>query len=97
MSLFGRPSRAHIPIEPLVISRFIHGQDSLLFEISLHPGDVALAISEYSDHKNESEILIAASSGFMIDEIEWIGIHLNSGSGFRELKIAQVRLSYFIS
>jgi hypothetical protein len=65
--------------------------------MSLHPGHVPMAISEYSDHENESEILIAASSGFMIDEIEWIDIRLNSESGFRELKITHVRLSYFVS
>jgi hypothetical protein len=60
-----------------------------LFEISLHPGDVAVAISEYSDHGNESKSLIAISSRFMIDEIEWIAI---GGS-----RIADVRPRYFIS
>jgi hypothetical protein len=73
----------------LVILKFINGEDSLLFEISLHPGDVAAAIHDYSDHRDELEILIAASSGFMVDEVEWIEID--------EVKIAQVRLSYCIS
>jgi hypothetical protein len=72
-----------------IIARFVKSVDSLLFEISLPPGEVAVAINEYSDHGNESEILIAASSGFMVDEVEWIDI---PGS-----RIAQVRLSYFIS
>jgi hypothetical protein len=80
-----------------VISTFIHGEDSLLFEISLHPGDAAVAITDCSDHPDESEILIAASSGFTIDDVEWIDIRRESGSGFREFKIAQVRLSYLIS
>jgi hypothetical protein len=73
----------------LVISKFIRGEDSLLFEISLHPGDVAVAISDYSDYPMESEILIAASSGFMVEEVEWIEI--------RGSKIGQVRLSYCMS
>jgi hypothetical protein len=81
----------------LVISRFITSEDSLLFEISLHPGDVAVAISDYSEHPFESEILIAASSAFTVDGVEWIDIRQKSGSGFRELRIAQVRLSYAIS
>jgi hypothetical protein len=68
----------------LVISRFIDGEDSLLFEILPHPGDVAVAIHDYSDHPEELEILIAASSGFMMDRVEWIDVH-----GYR---IAQVRL-----
>jgi hypothetical protein len=72
-----------------VISRFIKGEDSMLFEISLHPGDVAVAIDEHSDYARESEILIAASSGFTVDEVEWIEV--------RGWKIAQVRLSYCIS
>jgi hypothetical protein len=81
----------------LVISRFIKGADSLLFEISLHLGDVCVAIRDSSDHAGESEILIAASSGFIVEDVEWMEIRQRSGSGFRELKIAQVRLSYCIS
>jgi hypothetical protein len=73
----------------LVIPRFITDEDSLLFEILLHPGDVAAAIHDCSEYTEESEILIAASSGFMVDEVEWIEI--------RGSKIAQVRLSYCIS
>jgi hypothetical protein len=73
----------------LVISNFITSEDSLLFEILLHPGDVAVPIADYSDHEYESEILIAASSGFTIDDVEWVEI--------RGLKIAQVRLSYCMS
>jgi TPR repeat protein len=72
-----------------VISRFIKGPDSLLFEIKLHPGDIAVKIHEYSAYQEESEILIAASSGFKVKSVDWIDI-----SG---MKIAQIRLSYFIS
>jgi TPR repeat protein len=72
-----------------VISAFIKGDDSLLFEIALHPGDVAVAIEAYSAYAGESEILIAASSGFMVEDVEWIDIN--------GLKIGQVRLSYCMS
>jgi hypothetical protein len=81
----------------LVISRFIKGEDSLLFEILLHQGDVAVAISDYSDHSYESEILIAASSGFMVEDVELITISWPSESGFREITIPHVRLSYCLS
>jgi hypothetical protein len=72
-----------------VISRFIQGADSLLFEIKLHPGDVAGEIYEYSAFQRESEILIAASSGFKIKSVDWTDI-----SG---MKIVQIRLSYCMS
>jgi hypothetical protein len=73
----------------LVIQKFITGKDSLLFEISLHPSDAAATIGDDSEHADESEILIAASSAFTVDEVEWIDI--------RGLTIAQVRLSYYMS
>jgi hypothetical protein len=85
------------PDRQLVISGFINDEDSLLFEISLHPGDAAVAICDYSEHRHESEILIAASSAFTVDDVEWIHIRQKSGSHFRELNIAQVRLSYCLS
>jgi hypothetical protein len=68
-----------------------------LFEISLHSGDVAVSIYDYSDHSDEFEIRIASSSGFMVEEVEWINIRQESESGFREFQIAQVRLNYCIS
>jgi hypothetical protein len=72
-----------------VIEKFIRGEDSLLFEISLHPGDDAAAIHNFSFYRGESEILIAASSGFMVEEVSSIDI--------RGMKIAQVRLTYCMS
>jgi hypothetical protein len=77
------------PNRELVISRFIKRADSLLFKIKLHPGDIAARIRDYCVFQEESEILIAASSGFKIKSVDWIDI-----SG---MKIAQVRLSYCIS
>jgi hypothetical protein len=48
-----------------------------------------VAIGAFSDDPGESAILIAASSGVTVEELEWIDI---SGS-----KIGQVRLSYCMS
>jgi TPR repeat protein len=73
-----------------VLSRFIEGEDSMLFEILLHPGDVATSICDYCEHEDESDILIAASSGFMVDEVEEISIDCQK-------KIPQVKLSYCMS
>jgi hypothetical protein len=81
----------------LVISRFINDEDSLLFEISLHVGDSAVVISDFSVYEDESEVLIAASSGFIIEEVEWIDIHRESVTGSCGFKIAQVRLNYVLS
>jgi hypothetical protein len=78
----------------LVIRQLINGEDNLLFEIQLHPGNVAVAMSDYSVSQDESEILIATSSGFIVNEVERIHIHQESECGFRELMIWQVRVSY---
>jgi hypothetical protein len=77
----------------LVISRFLKDENSLLFEIALHTGAVAADIQDYSAYRSESEILIAASSGFMVDEVDWIDVQSRS----RTVKIAHVRLSYCMS
>jgi hypothetical protein len=77
------------PDRNFVISRFLQNEDSLLFEIVLHPGDVAVSIDSFSDYQGESEILIAASSAFMVEEVDLI--HIN------RMKIAQVRLTYCLS
>jgi hypothetical protein len=72
-----------------VIDDFINGEDSLLFEILLHPGDVAVRIDTFSVHPDEKEILIAASSGFSVEDVTWVDI--------KGLKIGNVRLSYCLS
>jgi hypothetical protein len=71
----------------LEISKFIERSVSLLFEISLHPGDIATSSKAYFEHENESELFIAASSGFKVDEVEEIVIH-------NQVRIPQVKLSY---
>jgi hypothetical protein len=81
----------------VVIDNFIDDEDSLLFVISLHPGDVAVDIRNFSACETENEILIAASSGFTVENVELIPIRKESGSHVREFEIAQVQLSYFIA
>jgi hypothetical protein len=77
------------PDRESVESHFIGGADSLLFEIKLHAGDIAVDIHESSVFEGESEILIAASSGFKVKSVDWIDI-----SG---MTIVRVRLSYCMS
>jgi hypothetical protein len=55
----------------------------------VHPGDAAVSIDDFSAYHGESEIFIATSSGFMVDDVE--GINMNG------MKIAQVRLTYCLS
>jgi hypothetical protein len=81
----------------LVISRFINDDDSLLFEISLHAGDSAVVMNDFSAYKDESEILIAASSSFIVEEVEFIDIHRENAIDSCESKITQVRLNYMLS
>jgi hypothetical protein len=80
-----------------VIHNFMKGKDSILFEIELHPGDVAICISEYSAIPSESEILIAASTGFKIEGVEYIDVELHNSDCLSVVTIPLVKLSYFLS
>jgi hypothetical protein len=73
----------------MVIEKFINGEDSLLFQILLHPGDVAASIEDFSVDPNEKEVLIAASSGFIVEDVAWKSI--------QGLNIGCVQLSYYSS
>jgi hypothetical protein len=72
-----------------VTSRFIDNEDTLLFEIMLHPGDVVVSIDDFSAYHGESKIFIGTSSGLMVDDVE--GINING------MKIVRVRLTYCLS
>jgi hypothetical protein len=78
-----------------VISSFVGGSAGLLFEITLHPGDVAASISGYSGHSSESEVLIAASTGFLVESVEWIEVENHETSDV--FTIPRVKLNYFLS
>jgi hypothetical protein len=75
-----------------VIADFIE-EDGILFKINLHVGDVGVSICNYSQFKSENEILIAASSGFRVESVDFKdveGRELNSSS------FPKVTLSYFL-
>jgi hypothetical protein len=73
----------------LTISQFVGGSDGIIFEITLHPGDVAASIASCSCHPGESEILIAAGSCFMVDSVD--------RHSFEDFTIPLIRLAYFVS
>jgi hypothetical protein len=77
-----------------VIKHFMQDEDSILFEIALHSGDVAISIQEYSAVPSESEILIAASTGFRIDEVEYIDCEMEESDDSKIVRIPMVKLSY---
>jgi hypothetical protein len=80
-----------------VITHFICGDDSMLFEITLHRGDCAALIEEYSAHPGESEVLIAASSVFKVDDVEYIDIPNKHSNEQSALTVPLVKLSYYQS
>jgi hypothetical protein len=80
-----------------VLNRFITDENSILFEIALHPGDVAVRIDEYSDFRSEREVLIAASTGFKILSVTYADVSVQPDGGDPiSLRIPLVRLSYFL-
>jgi hypothetical protein len=79
------------------IEHFITGEDSILFEILLHPGDAAVCIQAYSQFGDESEILIAASTGFINDSIESVDIPVRDVDREDEFTIPHVKMNYCLS
>jgi hypothetical protein len=79
------------------INNFITDEDSILFEISLHPGDTATRIWDHSRFTNEYEVLIAASSGFMVKSVEMINIPKRKEGQVNQLTIPLVKLIYCMS
>jgi hypothetical protein len=80
-----------------VIKGFIKNEDSILFEIALHPGNVAICIADHSVIPSESEILIAASTGFKIDEVEYVDLEMPESEDLNSVRIPVVKMSYFLS
>jgi hypothetical protein len=78
-------------------SRFITGDDCVLFEIELHPGDVAVMLEKYSKHSSEREVLIPASTGFKVISIDSTDVLIyGEDGGSTMFPIPVVRLSYFL-
>jgi hypothetical protein len=80
----------------VVKSHFMNGTDPILFEISLHPGDAAVAIRRYSAHPDEFEVLIAASTGFIVEAVDQISTQDGLSSGMSCVNVPRVKLSCFI-
>jgi hypothetical protein len=72
-------------------------KDSILFEIALHPGNVAICIADHSVRPSESQILIAASTGFKIEGVEYIDVEMQSSDCSKVVTIPVVKMSYFLS
>jgi hypothetical protein len=80
-----------------VLNRFITDKNSILFEIELHPGNVAVRIEEYSKSQSEKEVLIASSTGFTVLSVTSADVWVQPGSGDPiSLRIPIVGLSYFL-
>jgi hypothetical protein len=69
-----------------VIEKFGWRGDSLVFEIEIGAGSCAAEIAGFSEYPSESEILIAASSGFRVESVDFIcdGV------------VPLIKLSYFL-
>jgi hypothetical protein len=55
-----------------VMRDFVRSSEGILFEVALCDGAIAGAISRYSTYPDESEVLIAAMSGFIVESIDYI-------------------------
>jgi hypothetical protein len=80
----------------LVITSFIKGEDSVLFEIELRPGSVVADISRFSVSRHEEEVLIAAASGFVVVSVDEIVVDKFIQGVRTEVVIPRVRLRYCI-
>jgi hypothetical protein len=79
-----------------VLKTFIMNEDSALFEIELHPGDIAVNIQRQSKYEHEREILIPASTAFeviSVDDMD-VSIPARGRNPPSVLRIPVVKLSY---
>jgi hypothetical protein len=83
-----------------VIDHFITDADSALFKIELHAGDTAVWARDFSEYVSESEVLIAASSGFLVKSVSYKTVTRNrenlEGDPTEDLTIPFIKLSYFL-
>jgi hypothetical protein len=77
-----------------VIDHCITDNDGILFEIRLHPGDTAATIWNDAGFATEREILIAASSGFMIESVESTDIPMQIADSVTQLTIPLIKMLY---
>jgi hypothetical protein len=83
------------------MATFVKSSEGILFEITLHPGAVATKISGYSVHPEESEVLIDAMSGFVVESVNYgSDRHEDTTAGQHntiESRIPRVKLRYWLS
>jgi hypothetical protein len=81
-----------------VLKAFIINEDCALFEIELHPGDIAVNIQSQSQYEHEREILIPASTAFKIISVNDVDVSIpgRGGNPPSLLRILIVKLSYFL-
>jgi hypothetical protein len=81
-----------------VLETFITDEDCVLFEIEVHPGDIAVNIQGQSRYEHEHEILIPASTAFKVLSVDDVDVSIPA-RGLDPpsvLGISVVRLSYFL-
>jgi TPR repeat protein len=81
-----------------VLKTFITNEDCVLFEIEVHPGDIAVNIQGQSRYQHEDEILIPASTAFKVisaDDVDVL-IPARGRNPPSVLRISVVKLSYFL-
>jgi hypothetical protein len=80
-----------------ILNHFITDENSVLFEIELHAGDMAVRIEEYFNFRLEREFLITALIGCKVLSVTYadVSVQLDSG-GSISLRIPVVRLSSFL-
>jgi hypothetical protein len=80
-----------------VIETVAGSPDAILFEVELHPGDIAAMIQDYSEYRQESEVLIAACSAFVVVATDSIHVPNANPAALTGFTIPKVRLNYFSS
>jgi hypothetical protein len=80
-----------------VIKHFIEDEDSILFEIMIHPGDIAACVHNYSEFPTEFEILIAATSGFIVESVEMLDIEKENRDCLINIPLPLIKISYCLS
>jgi hypothetical protein len=80
-----------------VLDHFITDDHCMLFEIELHPGDIAVNVAKDSEHELEKEFLIAASTGFKVLSVDDTDISIQGeDGGLSSFRFPIVRVSYFL-
>jgi hypothetical protein len=77
-----------------VIHSFLRGEQSILFDINLSPGDVVADITDDSVFPGEEEFLISASSAFIVVSVDKIIVEKLEQGATIHLEIPHVTLKY---